>query len=104
MTGKTYTASRLAEGNQLFPPQIILEEEGLRVKMPGFFKNKEKFLYYSDISSVETNTPIIGFTTLWFNVQGIVYSIHGFTKKEVADIKDAIDFGRERSKHVRVVD
>jgi hypothetical protein len=32
-----YTASRLSEGNKLFPAEILVEETGLTIKIPGFF-------------------------------------------------------------------
>lgn len=90
---RTFVASRLADGNKLFPPKITLKKNGIRVKIPGFWNGKEIFLYYEDISSVSVNTPMIGFATISFNAQGTFVRVHGFTKAEVKIIKNVIDAG-----------
>ncbi|NMH27490.1 hypothetical protein [Flavobacterium silvaticum] len=91
---KTYTASRLSEGNKVFPASITVEQGGLTIKIPGLWKNEETFLGYKDIAGVSIDTPLIGYSTIEFNVQGNVISAHGFKKSEVREIKEAIHKGK----------
>lgn len=88
---ETFTTSRMSDGNKLFPSKLTLEENGLRIIMPGMFKNKETFIMYREISSVKTETPLIGYSTIQFNAQGTTITIHGFTKKEVQKIKSVLE-------------
>jgi hypothetical protein len=90
-------ASRLADGNKIFPPSITLEETGLTVKLPGFFNGKNMFLLYSDISSVTVNTRLIGYSTIHMNAQGSKFTAHGFTKKEVEKIKATIEANKNKA-------
>ena len=93
---KKITASRISEGNKLFPASITIEDTGLKVKVPGFWKDEETFVTYTDISGVSVDTPLIGFSTIEFNVMGSRVQAHGFTKSEVREIKQAIDDGKKR--------
>ena len=88
------TGSRLADGNKLFPPSITIEENGLKVKIPGFLRGNSTFLAYTDISSVSVNSKLIGYSTIHFNTMGSRVSAHGFTKSEVEQVKAAIDEGK----------
>jgi len=97
------TGSRLADGNKIFPPSIEIEENGLNVKIPGFLKGNSTFLSYSEISSVSVDSKLIGYSTIHFNAMGSRVSAHGFTKREVEQIKAAIDEGKLRAKTVNVV-
>lgn len=94
---KIITASRLSEGNKIFPAEIHIEENGLTVKIPGFLGGKSTFLSYSDISSVSVDAPMIGFSTIRFNAHGEKVTSHGFTKSEVNEIKTAIDNGKRNA-------
>lgn len=61
---RTFTASRISEGNVLFPPTIIFDDNGVTVRCPFIFSGKSTYIPYNCISSVyiETpKTPIIGF-------------------------------------------
>lgn len=91
------TASRLSEGNKLFPAEIHIEETGLTVKIPGFLGGKSTFLSYSDISSVSLDAPMIGYSTIKFNAHGEKVTAHGFTKSEVKQVKEAIDNGKRNT-------
>lgn len=93
---KKITASRVSDGNKLFPASITIEELGLKVRVPGFWKNEETFVSYTDISGVSVDTPLIGYSTIEFNVMGSRVKAHGFTKSEVNEIKQAIDDGKRR--------
>ncbi len=96
MNEVTYTASRMADGNKLFPPKVTILDNGIRVKIPGFFKGEECFLYYKQISYVGAKTPLIGFSTLTIATNNGFVTVHGFSKKEVEAIKQAIDEGKKR--------
>ena len=85
-----YTASRISQDNALFPPQIILEDDGATIKCPGLFSGRSTVVTYDKISHISVKTPLIGFSTISFFVHGEEVSVHGFTKSEVNDIKRII--------------
>jgi hypothetical protein len=93
---KKITASRISDGNKLFPASITIEDTGLKVRLPGFWKDEETFVSYTDISGVSVDTPLIGYSSIEFNVMGSRVKAHGFTKSEVKEIKQAIDDGKRR--------
>ncbi len=93
---KKITASRLSEGNKIFPASITIDDNGLKVKLPGFWKDEETFVSYSDISGVSVDTPLIGYSGIEFNVVGSLVKAHGFSKSEVKEIKHAIDNGKRK--------
>lgn len=87
MKTKTYIASRVAEGNRLFPAEIHIEESEIMVKFPGFFSGKSRHIVYQQIEGVNIDTPMIGYSTITFVVGGEKIAGHGFTKSEVKEIK-----------------
>lgn len=89
-----FTASRISEGNKIFPAEIHCEPNGLTVKIPGLFSGKSKHLPYNQIGEVSVDTPMVGFSTITFYTMGTAVSAHGFTKDEVNQIKRAIEEGR----------
>ena len=89
-----YTASRLSKDNKLFPTEIILEANGITVRVPGVFNSKSEYMEYGYITSVSVDTPLVGFSTITFYTSGTHVSAHGFTKEEVKEIKEAIDKGK----------
>ncbi|MCF8465622.1 MAG: hypothetical protein K9G41_12320 [Flavobacteriales bacterium] len=97
---KKITASRISDGNKLFPASITIDSTGLRVKIPGFWRNEETFVSYHDISAVSIDMPMIsgvtGFATISFNAMGAPVEAHGFTKSEVNEIKSAIEKGKRK--------
>ena len=93
-----FIASRLSEGNKIFPAEIIINEAGLEVKIPGFFSGDSKFINFNEIAVVEINTPLIGFSTLNFFHGGIKISAHGFSKSDAKQIKEEIDKGKVQRK------
>jgi hypothetical protein len=80
-----YVASRLSEGNKLFPAEIITEENGITIKIPGLF-------------SGDTTTPLIGYSTIRFYHSGNKVEAHGFSKSDVNEIKTFIEQGRARAR------
>ncbi len=99
----TYTASRLADGNKLFPPKVTILDNGIRVKIPGFLGGEECFLYYKQIGFVKAKTPLVGYSTLTIATDTGYVTVHGFSKKDVEAIKQAIEDGKEgRIQYVQV--
>lgn len=87
---KTFTASRISEGNVLFPPTIIFDDNGVTVRCPFIYSGKSTYIPYSCISSVHIETPIIGFSTISFYAFGNQVSIHGFLKVEAIEMRQLI--------------
>jgi len=87
----TYTASRLAEGNRLFPASITLSEEGLIVRFPFLLSGKEVTILYNKVCAVKITSPIIGFSDLVIDTTWKdSFYIHGFTMNEVKLVKGEI--------------
>ena len=93
-----FKTSRLSEGNKVFPAEINLEENSVEVRIPGLFSGDSKYLNYQDITAIEVDTPMIGFSTLRLFHNGNKIEIHGFTKADVKEIRKLIDEGRSRNK------
>lgn len=88
---KTYNASRLSDGNKIFPDQIIIDEQCITLKIPSMFSGKEKILLYNGVSSVHVNCPIIGYSTISITtVDGEVILAAGFTRNDVHEMKNLI--------------
>jgi len=93
-----YVASRLSEGNKLFPAEIIAEEGGITIKIPGLFSGDTTTISYDSISAVEIDTPLIGFSTIRLYHSGNKVEAHGFSKSDVKEIKSLIEEGRKRTR------
>jgi hypothetical protein len=92
-----FTASRLSEGNKLFPTEIYLEPTGITIKTPGLFSGESKHFDYNLIALVEIDTPLIGFSTIRIFTGGSQFSANGFSKAEVNQMKKAIEAGKTAS-------
>jgi len=88
------TASRLSEGNKMFPAEIHIEPNGLTVKIPGFFSGQSRHLDYQNIGEVSVDAPLVGYSTITFFTAGTRVSAHGFTSSEVKQVKAAIEKGK----------
>lgn len=84
---KTFEASRLTEGNKVFPTQIIISNKGVVVKKPGLFSSEEKVIPYGQINYVNVNAPLIGFSSIEFGTENQPVVVNGFTKAEVKEIQ-----------------
>ncbi len=93
-----FTASRLSEGNKAFPIEVHLEENNIEIKKPGVFSGESKYLNYEDITAIEVDSPMIGFSTITLFVNGNKIEIHGFSKNDVKEIRKGIEEGRSRKK------
>jgi hypothetical protein len=88
---KKFTASRLTEGNRLFPIQIIINDIGVTVKIPNLFSGKEQTVPFSRISSVNIDCPFVGYSTILIETTGEgQISANGFLKREVIEMKELI--------------
>jgi len=88
---KAFTASRLSEGNKLFPARIIIDDNKVTLKVPGFFSGKEMSIPYSRISSVDIECPFVGYSDIIIETTGEgSINAHGFTNAEVKEMKDLI--------------
>lgn len=92
------TASRLSEGNKIFPSEIHIEPNGLTVKIPSFFSGQSKYLPYNQIGEVSVDAPLVGYSTIHFYTAGTRVSANGFTGSEVKQIKSAIQKGQSGGK------
>lgn len=91
-----FTASRLSEGNKVFPAEIYLEDNSIEIKVPGLFSGDSKYLNYEDITAIEVDSPMIGFSTLRLFHNGNKVEIHGFSKSDVKEIRRIIDEKRSQ--------
>ncbi len=97
-----FEASRLSDGNKLFPAEIIIEPIGITLKVPGFFGGKEQTIPFHLISSVKLKTPFIGFSTIIiYSVGWDIITASGFTEADVTAIKRQIEIGQENYKKQR---
>ncbi len=88
---ETFVASRVAEGNRIFPAQISIDQQGVTLKVPGFFRGNEKTVPFSRISSVNIDSPMIGYSSIIIETTGEGrINAHGFTKAEVNKMKAMI--------------
>ena len=88
---KTYLASRISDGNALFPPSITLTPLGVTLKVPGLFNSSEKTIPFSGISMVDVECPLVGYSDIIIETTGEGrIQVHGFTESEVNEIKTII--------------
>jgi hypothetical protein len=84
------TASRLSEGNKIFPAEIDIEDNGLTVKIPGFLGGKTTSFSCVDISSVSVDSPMMGYSSISFSASGTKLKVDGFNNNTVMQIKQTM--------------
>jgi uncharacterized membrane protein YdbT with pleckstrin-like domain len=88
---KIYKASRLSAGNRVMPDWIKIDQHGVTFRIPGLFSGEEKTIPFSRISSVDIQTPLVGFSSIIINTTGEGAIVaKGFYKADVLEIKMAI--------------
>jgi len=88
---ETFIASRLTEGNRIFPSKIIIDKLGVTLKVHGLFSGNEKTIPFHRISSVDIDCPFVGYSTIIIETTGEGrINAHGFTKDEVIRMKKII--------------
>ncbi|HCY40649.1 MAG TPA: hypothetical protein DHV48_04735 [Prolixibacteraceae bacterium] len=88
---ETYTASRLTEGNRIFTSKIIIDDLGVTFRVPSLFSGNERTIPFNRISSVDIDSPLIGYSTIIIETTGEgQIRAHGFTRTEVKEMKRKI--------------
>jgi hypothetical protein len=88
---REFFASRLTQGNELFPTRIRISEVGVSIRQPGFFSGKERTISFRHIASVEIDCPFIGYSTIQIQTTGQeMFTIHGFNSYEASTMRDLI--------------
>jgi hypothetical protein len=86
-----FTASRISQGNSVFPNIINISEKGVTLQMPSLFGGKEQTIHFDKISGVDIETPMVGFSTIKISSVGIdVIVASGFTKADVLEMRRLI--------------
>jgi uncharacterized membrane protein YdbT with pleckstrin-like domain len=86
-----FIASRLTTGNKIFPSKIIVDQNGVTLKIPGLFSGNEKTVPYTRIASVDIICPFVGYSTIIIETTGEgQIKAHGFLKSEVQRMKEQI--------------
>ncbi|MFN8134161.1 MAG: PH domain-containing protein [Bacteroidales bacterium] len=88
---ETFLASRLTAGNKVFPAEIIIDQHGVTLKIPGLFSGSETTVPYTRISSVDITCPFIGYSSIVISTTGEGdIRAHGFRKNQVIRMKNLI--------------
>lgn len=88
---KTFSASRWSSGNSIYPVRIEIDDLGVTLKHPGLFSGKEKTVPFNSISSVDVQSPMVGFSTIIITTTGEGNILaHGFIREDVKQIKELI--------------
>lgn len=87
-----FIASRLSNGNGLFPTEIHLDSHSLRIIKPGLIAAREKTIKYDKISSIEIISPFIGFSKLIFSCYGLDNIIvEGFERADAEECRYIVE-------------
>ena len=87
-----FIASRLSNGNGLFPVEIHLNTNNVTIKHPGLISAMEKSIPYSKITSVKIVSPIFGFSKVVITAYGLdTLLLEGFERRYADEIKRLID-------------
>jgi hypothetical protein len=87
---KTFEASRLTEGNKVFPTQVIITKNSVTINKPGLFSSDEKTIPMSHITHVDVHCPFMGFSSVTFGTEDTPIKVFGFTKSEVKEMKEVV--------------
>lgn len=92
-----FTASRLSDGNKMFPDEINIDDNSVTIRSPKLFGGKSKSFPLGQIS-VSINTPMVGYSDITLVSQGTGMSVHGFTSSDAKRIKSLIEKGTSDQK------
>lgn len=91
---KTFEASRLSDGNKVFPAKINIDDFGVTLKIPGLLGGKEKTLSYHQVSSISIDTPMVGYSKITFDTLGFDRIVAtGFSKADAQEVKNLVQLG-----------
>ncbi len=89
----------ISKGNHLFQASITILDNGVKLRIPNFWRDQETFFSFNDISGVELTTPswytVLTYSTINFNLRGTWVEAHGFAKSDAVTIKRMIEGGRQ---------
>lgn len=85
-----FTASRLSEGNKLFPDEINIDETSVTIKSPKLFGGISKSFPLGQIT-ISINSPMFGYSDITLFSQGTGMHVHGFTVSDANKIKKLIE-------------
>ena len=78
-----FIASRLSNGNGLFPTEVHVDEHNIKVIKPGLLSSRRKSFDYKNITSVEVMSPILGFSKVIISAFGLdKIIIEGFERRD----------------------
>lgn len=89
-----FEASRMSEGNKVFPTKVEISDRGITIIRPKTFGKDEKFIEYCYIGKVQVKCPLVGYSSI-FLCWGIgnKIEISGFSKSDAKSIEDYIKLG-----------
>ena len=87
----------ISKGNHLFQASITILDNGIKVRIPNFWRNEETFFSFNDITGISLSTPswysVLSYSSISFNARGTWVEAHGFTKSDAINIKKLIEGG-----------
>ena len=90
-----FKASRLSDGNKMFPIEIEIKETCLEIKDPGLFKSLEKNYDYQLIENFGASDPMLGYCTIFFDYNDEKITAHGFTEADKDEISRLVDLKKK---------
>src|ERR1700753_3973681 len=84
-----FTASRLSDGNNFFPDQIIIDNHFVTITSPKLFGGASKSFPIEQIT-ISIIRPMIGFSDITVYAHGTQMTGHGFSSSEAKKIKKLI--------------
>ena len=90
-----FKASRLSDGNKLFPIELELKETCLEIKTPGFLNSVEKNYDYQFIQNFTVNNPMVGFCSFSFDYNEEKIEAHGFKDDDMNEFEEHLDIKKK---------
>jgi hypothetical protein len=87
-----FRASRLSQGNRLFPTQVMITPQSVSHYTPEWFGRKEHSIHMAHVASVRIDTNLM-FSDVVIESSGGTSTVvcHGHSKADAARIKDIIE-------------
>ena len=87
-----FRASRLSQGNRLFPTQVAITPQSVSHYTPEWFGRKEHSIHMAHVASVRIDTNIM-FSDVVIESSGGTSTVtcHGHSKADAAAIKEIIE-------------
>lgn len=88
---KTFHASRVSEGNKLFPVAVSFSGAGISITRTTLMCAETEYIPYKTLTNVHFITPFFGYSTVIFYSYGGTYTVHGFLKSDVMEMKAILE-------------